>query len=110
MQQYITKSKEGQRIPTARYENILNLVPPVIEESLSNFLKPGVNLAQAKLGDVPHLYSLIPLAQSNASPILELKSSDGLVGSQYRQRDDYEKIIRAVCKRIKENVGLNAGA
>lgn len=110
MQQYITKSKEGQRIPTARYENILNLVPPVIEESLSNFFKPGVNLAQAKLGDVPHLYSLIPLAQSNASPILELKSSDGLVGSQYRQRDDYEKIIRAVCKRINENVGLNAGA
>lgn len=110
MQQYITKSKEGQRIPTARYESILNLIPPVIQESLASYLKPGVTLEQSKLGDVPHLYSLIPLAQSNASPILELKSSDGLVGSQYRQRDDYEKIIRAVCKRISENVGLKAGA
>jgi cellulose biosynthesis protein BcsQ len=110
MQQYIAKSKEGQRIPTTRYENILKLVPPVIQESLSGYLKAGVSLERANLGDVPHLYSLIPLAQSNASPILELKSSDGLVGSQYKQRDDYEKIIRAVCGRITDNVGIKAGA
>ncbi len=110
MQQYIAKSKEGERIPTARYENILKLVPPVIDECLLGFLKPGLTLAQAKLGDVPHLYSLIPLGQSNAAPILELRSSDGLVGSQYRQRDDYEKIIRSVCERIAANVGLKAGA
>jgi cellulose biosynthesis protein BcsQ len=110
MQQYIAKSKEGERIPTARYENILKLVPPVIDECLMDFLKPGLNLEQAKLGDVPHLYSLIPLGQSNAAPILELRSSDGLVGSQYRQRDDYEKIIRSVCERISANVGLKPGA
>lgn len=110
MQQYIAKSKEGERIPTARYENILKLVPPVINECLMGFLKPGLTLEQAKLGDVPHLYSLIPLGQSNAAPILELRSSDGLVGSQYRQRDDYEKIIRSVCDRIAANVGLKAGA
>lgn len=110
MQQYIAKSKEGNRIPTARYENIIRMVPAVIEESLKNYLKPGVSIEQARLGDVPHLYSLIPLAQSVAAPILALKSSDGMVGSQYRQRDDYETIIRSVCKRISENVGLKAGA
>ena len=88
MQQYIAKSKEGVRIPTTRYENILKLVPSVIQESLQGHLKPGVNLEMAKLGDVPHLYSLIPLAQSVAAPILELRASDGLVGSQYRQRDE----------------------
>lgn len=110
MQQYITKSKEGHRIPTARYENIINMVPNVIGESLQPYLRAGLSLDMAHLGDVPHLYSLIPLAQSVAAPILSLKSSDGLVGSQYKQRDDYEKIIASVCKRISENVNLKAGA
>ncbi len=110
MQQYIAKSKEGQRIPTARYENIIKLVPDVIEGSLGGYLKPGLTIGGAHLGDVPHLYSLIPLAQSVAAPILALKSSDGLVGSQYKQRDDYESIIGSVSHRIAENVGLRAGA
>ncbi len=110
MQQYIAKSKEGQRIPTARYENIIKLVPNVIKESLQQYIKPGLTVEQAHLGDVPHLYSLIPLAQSVAAPILALKSSDGLVGSQYKQRDDYEEIIRSVSRRIAENVDLEAGA
>lgn len=110
MQQYIAKSKEGQRIPTARYENIIKLVPDVIGESLHDYLKPGLTPEEANLGDVPHLYSLIPLAQSVAAPILALKSSDGLVGSQYKQRDDYESIIGSVSRHIAANIGLQAGA
>jgi cellulose biosynthesis protein BcsQ len=110
MQQYIAKSREGQRIPTARYENIINMVPTVIEESLKMYLKPGLSVANSHLGDVPHLYSLIPLAQSVAAPILALRSSDGLVGSQYRQRDEYEAIIGSVSKRIFDNMGHVSGA
>jgi len=109
MQQYIAKSKEGQRIPTARYENIIKLVPSVIEGSLGGYLKEGLSAADAHLGDVPHLYSLIPLAQSVAAPILDLKSSDGLIGSQYKQRDDYKEIIASVSCRIADNVGLSTG-
>lgn len=110
MQQYITKSKEGIRRATTAYENVLGMVPTVINDSLSKHLKPGLDISKAKIGDVPHLYSLIPLAQSVAAPILELRSGDGLVGSQYKQRDDYEKIIRGVCLRIAENLSLKMGA
>lgn len=110
MQQYITKSKEGVRRPTNAYENILTMVPNVINESLSMRLKDGISIESAKLGDVPHLYSLIPLAQSVASPILELQYGDGLVGSQYKQRDDYEKIIRGICQRIANNLDIATGA
>ncbi len=109
MQQYITKSKEGVRRPTTAYENVLGMVPTVIKDSLSKHLKHGLDISKAKLGNVPQLYSLIPLAQSVAAPILELRSSDGLVGSQYKQRDDYEKIIRGVCLRISENLSLTVG-
>ena len=106
MQQYITKSKAGVRIPTQAYEDILTVVPSIISDSLKRFFKPGLTIDQAKTGEVPHLYSLIPLAQSVAAPILDLRSSDGLVGSQYKQRDDFEKIIVGVCRRISENIGL----
>ena len=109
MQQYITKSKEGIRIPTQAYENVLKLVPEVISESLKRYFKPGLDIDHAKTGEVPHLYSLIPLAQSVASPILDLRSGDGLVGSQYKQRDDYEAIISGVCKRIADNLGIKVG-
>lgn len=110
MQQYITKSKEGVRRATTAYENVLSMVPTVIRDSLNTHLKEGLDVSKAKIGDVPHLYSLIPLAQSVAAPILELRSGDGLVGSQYKQRDDYEKIIRGICQRISENLSLEMGA
>jgi len=106
MQQYITKSKEGVRRATTAYENIIRMVPEVIDDSLGGHFSSGVDISRAKLGDVPHLYSLIPLAQSVSAPILELRSSDGLVGSQYKQRDDYERIIKGICTRLAENVGI----
>jgi len=109
MQQYITKSKEGIRRATRAYENVLGMVPNIIDDSLSAYLKSGVSIDDAKLGDVPHLYSLIPLAQSVAAPILELESGDGLVGSQYKQRNDYEKIIHRVCQRIFRNLSIRQG-
>ncbi|MEN6376038.1 MAG: ParA family protein [Smithella sp.] len=106
MQQYITKSKEGVRRATVAYENILKMVPGEIKNSLGKYFAKGVEINNAKLGDVPHLYSLIPLAQSVAAPILELRSGDGLVGSQFKNREDYEKIIKSVCFHLSGNIGF----
>jgi cellulose biosynthesis protein BcsQ len=108
MQQYITKSKKGVRRPTKAYETIITDVPEVVEESLGKFFADKISINDAKLGDVPHLYSLIPLAQSVAAPILDLRTGDGLVGSQYLQREEYGKIIAAVCEKIARNLGLEA--
>ncbi len=105
MQQYITKSKQGVRRPTKAYEQIINSVPEIIDESMGRFFGATISLETAKLGDIPHLYSLIPLAQSVASPILDLKSSDGLVGAQYKQREDYEMIISGIAEKLFLNLG-----
>lgn len=104
MQQYITKSKSGERRPTKAYEEIINLVPAEVVRSLGPFFADGVNVGSCKLGDVPHLYSLVPLAQAVASPIFELTSSDGLVGSQYSQREQFGGMIEGVCQRILYNM------
>ena len=104
IQQYITKSFGGIRRPTKAYEEIINSVPNEIESSLGAYLKYNLQKDDLKLGDVPHLYSLIPLAQSNASPILKLKGTDGLVGSQFKQVQDYEAIISKIVAKLFNNL------
>ena len=105
MQQYITKSKGGVRRPTAAYEKILDNVPEEIEHSLNKYLSKGISISHLSLGDVPHLYSLIPLAQSVSCPLFDLTSKDGLVGSQGKQREQYEGILSSICARLMVNLG-----
>ncbi|MGV2123093.1 ParA family protein [Agrobacterium vitis] len=101
LQQYIAKSKEGVRRPTKAYERILNDVPKEVDTHLSNFAPKNADL---RLGDVPNLYSLIPLAQTVNSPIIGLKSKDGLVGSQFSQAENYKAIIGSLAQAIAERV------
>lgn len=106
MQQYITKSIGGARRPTRAYDEIISQVPDEVQRSLGSFFLGGLEIEQANLGDVPHLYSLIPLAQTVAAPILTLQSSDGLVGSQYNQRQEFGNIISSIADRLADNVSL----
>lgn len=102
LQQYIAKSVSGERRPTKAYERILNDVPVEVENFLSKFSTThGANL---QLGDVPNLYSLIPLAQSVNAPIIALKARDGLVGSQFTQSASYRNIIGNLAKEIFSRV------
>lgn len=106
MQQYITKSKGGERRPTRAYDEIITRVPEEVSSSLGPYFAHALFERSPHLGDVPHLYSLIPLAQSVATPIIALQSSDGLVGSQYKQREDFVKILRRIATNLAENVAL----
>lgn len=102
MQQYIAKSKEGIRRPTKAYERILNDVPEEIEKHLSKFSLFPVE--QLRLGDVPNLYSLVPLAQTVNAPIISLRAKDGLVGSQFSQAQSYKEIIGELASAIARKV------
>jgi cellulose biosynthesis protein BcsQ len=104
LQQYITKSKQGIRRPTKAYEEIINNVPGEIENSLKEYWSSKNEFSYAKLGDIPHLYSLIPLAQAVSSPIISLKSPDGLVGSQFQQRDEFARILDSLANNLLSNL------
>lgn len=104
VQQYITKSKKGVRRPTKAYEEIINNVPKEIEKSLGSIWGSSEPFENAKLGDIPHLYSLVPLAQVVSSPIISLKSQDGLVGSQFQQRDEYTRILKGLAENLISNI------
>lgn len=103
LQQYITKAKRGVRRPTLAFEQIIANVPDEIHSYLSDYFAKQIDIDASHLGDVPNLYSIIPLAQSVNAPIFELKSGDGLVGAQYQQAERYGELIQAVSERILEN-------
>jgi cellulose biosynthesis protein BcsQ len=103
VQQYITKAKGGVRRPTRAYEEILSLIPAEVENNLQRYALPGLDSSRAALGDVPHLYSLVPLAQSNNAPIHGLNSDDGLVGAQSSQAASYTKIIGSLAEKLLLN-------
>jgi hypothetical protein len=48
----------------------------------------------------------VPLAQSVNAPIRELVASDGLVGSQFKQRDSYTKNLNAIVQALAKNLGM----
>lgn len=105
VQQYITKVIDGKRRGIASYERIKKEIPESIDENLSDFLPLGISIEDCDLGDIPHLFSLVPLAQTNNSPIHQLKKSDGLVGSQYKIMKDYTIVMNLICTRILKNLG-----
>jgi cellulose biosynthesis protein BcsQ len=106
VQQYITKSKQGVRRPTQAFETILQGIPEEVQESLGGMTAPHLGADQIRLGDVPNMYSLIPLAQSVNSPIASLQASDGLAGGQYRQQENYVSTIKRVTDALASNTGV----
>lgn len=105
VQQYITKSKKGVRRPTQAFEKIVSGIPAEVNESLGEFTAENLSVG-VRLGDVPNMYSLIPLAQSVNAPIADLQASDGLAGGQYRQQQNYLETIQAVSDALAANIGV----
>lgn len=106
VQQYFTVTIRGERRPTNAYEEILREIPSQVSRGLHDFIAPGLDLQSVRLGDVPNLRSLVPLAQSANAPIAGLTSKDGLAGGQYSQQKKYTDLISAVGQRLYENCGL----
>jgi cellulose biosynthesis protein BcsQ len=106
VQQYVTRSKKGVRRPTQAYERILNRIPGEIEATLVPFGADGLDGDRLRLGDVPNLYSLVPLAQDVNAPISGLRSADGLTGGQFPQQQEYRELMHSVGAALASNLGV----
>ncbi|WP_168220074.1 MULTISPECIES: ParA family protein [unclassified Salinibacterium] len=103
IQQYSTVTIRGERRATVAYDQILNQVPSQVAAHLHALAIPALQLEALKLGDVPNLRSLVPLAQSANAPLASLASADGLAGGQYSQQKTYTSLIDNVGARLTEN-------
>lgn len=104
VQQYITKTIRKKRRATSAYETILNDIPARISETLASSKPKGVD--DLHLGDVPHMYSLVPLAQAAHAPIHALLAKDGLKGGAYGQQQEFLKFIRPLAAALYKNLEL----
>lgn len=104
VQQYITKSKAGVRRATKAYEKILAKIPDTVWDSLRSLKADNVGKGNLHLGDVPNMFSLVPLAQAANTPVHSVESADGLVGAQYSQKAQYVAFIQNLSESILRNV------
>ncbi|XYH95925.1 ParA family protein [Sorangium sp. So ce1128] len=110
VQQYVAKSEGkggGQRRPTWQFERIRKRIPLAMHKNLQFFLADHLDSGDMELGDVPNMYSLVPMAQSGHTPIHRLQGSDGLVGAQYSQRDNYAEFVGSLAESLLRNLGTN---
>ena len=106
VQQYVAKSEgAGQRRPTWQFERIRKRIPIAAHKNLQGFLASHLTVNDMELGDVPNMYSLVPMAQSGHTPIHRLQGVDGLVGAQYSQRDNYAKFVKSLADALLRNLG-----
>ncbi|KAA9005902.1 ParA family protein [Paenibacillus spiritus] len=106
IQQYVTKTfAEGGRRPIASYDKIIKNVPEAIETHLQVLIKNGLTIDDLNLGDIPYLYSLVPLAQTSKAPMYDLTRADGVVGGQSSSVKKYKEMLKVVCNKIRDNLG-----
>ncbi|MRS25597.1 ParA family protein [Bacillus sp. RIT694] len=109
IQQYVTKSFKSGRRPIAAYDRIIAKTSETIMNRLNFLIFEGLQEEDLNLGDVPYLYSLVPLAQSNNAPMFDLKRADGLTGGQTSSVKKYEGMIDVISKKILSNIGEQYG-
>lgn len=104
IQQYSKrKFKTGER-PTQAYEKVISNFHDKIVNSLGSFVKPGITMDKLKLGDIPYVYSIIPLSQTSNTPMFELSYASGLRGNQSSSVDNYKKYLEQIATNFIRNV------
>jgi len=108
MQQYKTKAVRGERRPVRSYETLLLKARPELERLENEFGFGDFN--SAALGQIPSLYSLIPLSQLAHAPIFELGTADGVVGAHFAAVDDTKALYKEITHRLLARLALAEGA
>jgi len=100
---YIAKFIKGERRPTQAFEELISKFPEEVYSTLGKYSQFPDNL---KMGEIPNMYSLAPLAQSNACPIGALTAADGLVGANFGASKNMHSIFTRIAGEIKNSIEL----
>lgn len=102
-QQYIAKTKNGRKVAVSAYEKIIKQIPKAI---ISNLASPGDDHedVEYKLGEIPTLYSLVPLSQTARAPIFRLTADDGVVGAHFSKVREYQQVITKIADKVLLNI------
>lgn len=102
IQQYVTKSSaDGQRRGVKSYDLYRKQIPAKARK-LADALRSSSGGTGHDLGTVPHMFSMVPLAQARHAPIASLTKDDGLRGAQINQQANYREQLEQIGDRLFE--------
>ncbi|MEC1478880.1 ParA family protein [Bacillus haynesii] len=105
IQQYSKrKFKSGIR-PVQAYEKVIKEMHGKIIKYLGKFVPEGLKENEIKLGDIPYVYSIVPLSQTSNTPIFNLDYKSGVRGNQTSSVTEYTKFINGIAEKFLENIG-----
>ena len=104
IQQYSKRSFQTGDRPTAAYEKIIQEFDNKILQSLFPYAKTGLTRENLKLGDIPYVYSVIPLSQTASTPIFRLDYSKGVRGNQASSVQKYKQYLSNIAEHFIRNV------
>ena len=105
VQQYVTRTfKTGPRA-VASYDKIIQQIPSTVQSAMATLKPAGLTDADLKLGDVPFVYSLVPMSQASKTPIPDLGGAEGIRGNQYGQVKKYQELMDTLCVKLLHNIG-----
>ncbi|WP_281227920.1 ParA family protein [Flavobacterium aquiphilum] len=102
-QQYVTKTKDGQKRAVNAYEKIIKQIPKAIVNNLAP-INSILSEDNFKLGEIPNLHSLVPLSQSANAPIFKLTADDGVVGAHFSKVKEYGEVIEKIKNNLLTNI------
>ena len=101
-QSYLAKrDSQGQRRAVQAYESIRRQIDGVIKK---HRLADNLPDKLFEIGTVPNLFSLVPMSQSNHTPIFGLTASDGVVGAHFSKVKDSLEIFGKVSSQFLKRV------
>ncbi|SOE10495.1 cellulose biosynthesis protein BcsQ [Hoeflea halophila] len=104
-QQYIAKTTgDGEKRAVKSYEKIMKRFEPSIRKNFVDVLQPNAPKLNYKLGSIPNLHSLVPMAQFARKPIFELKAKDGVVGAHFAKVNESKKLFEEIAGNMINNL------
>ena len=104
-QQYKAKSDgSGGLVAVEAYEKINKKVAPTIKTNFIDRLQSSTGRITYKLGTIPNLYSLVPMAQFARKPIFALKSSDGVRGAHFSKVRESHELFENIADLFEKNI------
>lgn len=105
IQQYSKRKYKSGIKPTQAYEKVIADIASAITTHLSIFKKENLDDESIKIGDIPYVYSVVPLSQTSNVPIFELTYRDGVRGNQTSSVAEYKEFMEKISVRFMKNVG-----
>ncbi|WP_083463377.1 ParA family protein [Prosthecomicrobium hirschii] len=102
-QQYNQKTKQGEKRAVDAYEKIMRRIPIEIQKHLVDTVTKA-KIKDFRIGEIPNLYSLIPMSQSEHKPIFDLKAKDGVRGAHFTRVKDAELLFKKVSSNMIKNI------